>query len=319
LFSSMDRLNELKGDDADVEKGSNDGSENSERENGDGKDNDTSDAPGKGDDAQYMTEFFENVGQIKAWMSSIRKNIGAIEEVYGHFITAVTSDQTKESSAELDALIDETNGLTHKVRDALQEMQTENEKLEKKEAGSSEARIRTNMHNTLTVKFLDLVTSYQEAQRKYKDKHTEKVRRQIKIVNPGATEEEIQQALDDGAKDIFASQLVDNKFKKQAEDALNYVQNKHKEIQKLEASINELHQLFVDMAILVEAQGELINQIENNVQSARDYTEQGLKQVEAANKYQKKSRKKMCILLICLVAIAVAILAPSILKGVGKI
>jgi hypothetical protein len=44
-----------------------------------------------------MTDFFEDVGQIKAWMSSIRKNIGAIEEVYGHFITAVTSDQTKGS------------------------------------------------------------------------------------------------------------------------------------------------------------------------------------------------------------------------------
>jgi flagellar hook-basal body complex protein FliE len=29
---------------------------------------------------------------------------------------------------------------------------------------SSETRIRVNMHNTLTVKFLDLMTSYQEAQ-----------------------------------------------------------------------------------------------------------------------------------------------------------
>ena len=29
---------------------------------------------------------------------------------------------------------------------------------------SSETRIRVNMHNTLTVKFLDLMTTYQEAQ-----------------------------------------------------------------------------------------------------------------------------------------------------------
>jgi syntaxin 1B/2/3 len=214
----------------------------------------------------------------------------------------------KASSSQLDSLIDETNELTHKVRDGLQEMQNANAKA----SGSSEARIRNNMHNTLTVKFLDLVTSYQEAQRKYKDKHNDKVRRQIKIVNPDATEEQIQQAIESGSKDIFASQLVDKKYKVEAEEALKYVQSKHKEIQKLEASINELHQLFVDMAILVEAQGELINQIEKNVESATNYTRQGVKQLEQANKLQKKSRKKMCILLICLLIIAGAIIVPTL-------
>lgn len=309
----MNRLNELKGDDADLEKGEH--SDSNKDDNDENGDTDNKGGEATGEDAQYMTDFFEDVGQIKAWMSSIRKNIGAIEEVYGHFITAVTSDQTKESSAELDVLIDETNDLTHKVRDALQEMQAENAK----SSGSSEARIRNNMHNTLTVKFLDLVTSYQEAQRKYKDKHNEKVRRQIKIVNPDATEEMIQQAIESGSKDIFASQLVDNRYKKEAEEALKYVQSKHKEIQKLESSINELHQLFVDMAILVEAQGELINQIEKNVESAANYTRQGVKQLEQANKYQKKSRKKMCCLLICLLLVAAGILAPIILASLGQI
>ena len=125
-----------------------------------------------------------------------------------------------------------------------------------------------------------------------------------------ASEKDIQDALDSGSKDIFASQLVDSPYKKEAEEALNYVQSKHKEIQKLERSINELHQLFVDMAILVEAQGELINQIEANVDSATAYTAKGVKQLEKANEYQKKSRKKMCILLICVLVVAIIILAP---------
>ena len=161
-------------------------------------------------------------------------------------------------------MIDDTDSLVTSVRDALKKMGEQNAK----ESGSSENRIRSNMHNTLTVKFLDLATSYQEVQRKYKDKHTDKMRRQILIVNPSATEEQIQEAIESGSKDIFASQLVNTEYKKEAEEALNYVQNKHKEIQKLEASINELHQLFVDMAVLVEQQAELINSIENNVEKA---------------------------------------------------
>lgn len=37
-------------------------------------------------------------------------------------------------------------------------------------------------------------------------------------------------------------------------------------------SINELYQLFSDMAVLVETQGELLNNIEYNVQQASAYT-----------------------------------------------
>merc|ERR1712146_710522 len=221
--TNMDRLAELKGDDVDLEAGGSGADEANE---------------------QYMTDFFEDVGQIKAWMSSIRNNI-AIEEIYGQFITAVTSDQTKEASVELDELIDETGSLTKKVSEALKAMDADN----KQHSGSSDARMRTNIHNALSAKFLEHMTAYQEAQRKYKDKHTEKMRRQILIVNPSASEAEIQEALESGSKDVFAQQLIDSPYKKEAEEALNYVQNKHKEIQKLERSINELHQLFVEMAI----------------------------------------------------------------------
>jgi hypothetical protein len=90
----MNRLNELKGDDADVEKGDESGSEKASGSAAD--DNAAAGGGGGGEEQeQFMTEFFEEVGQIKAWMSSIRKNISAIEEVYGQFITAVTGDQTK--------------------------------------------------------------------------------------------------------------------------------------------------------------------------------------------------------------------------------
>ncbi len=34
------------------------------------------------------------------------------------------------------------------------------------------------------------------------------------------------------------------------------LQERHKDITRLETSINELHQLFMDMAVLVESQGE---------------------------------------------------------------
>jgi hypothetical protein len=60
---------------------------------------------------------------------------------------------------------------------------------------------------------------------------------------------------------------------------------------KLEASLKELHQLFLDMSLLVEAQGELLNQIEFSVESAVAYTEKGVQELEKAKEYQKSARK----------------------------
>ena len=54
-------------------------------------------------------------------------------------------------------------------------------KLGDKVKGSAQYRIRTNMHQTLTKKFLDLMTEYQEVQTKYKNKYRERVERQYKI------------------------------------------------------------------------------------------------------------------------------------------
>jgi syntaxin 1B/2/3 len=53
----------------------------------------------------------------------------------------------------------------------------------------------------------------------------------------------------------------------------------------------ELHQLFQDMAILIDAQGELLNEIEINVSTSAAYVKDGNRNLRDANKYLRKSRK----------------------------
>ena len=60
---------------------------------------------------------------------------------------------------------------------------------------------------------------------------------------------------------------------------------------KLEKSIRELHDMFLDMAMLVESQGEMIDRIEYNVEQAVDYIESAKADTKKAVKYQSKARK----------------------------
>ena len=71
----------------------------------------------------------------------------------------------------------ETNGSATQVRNMLKAMDAENKDFAARNKGASESRIRSNMHGTLTRKFVDLMAEYQELQTKYKNKYREKVER----------------------------------------------------------------------------------------------------------------------------------------------
>lgn len=48
-------------------------------------------------------------------------------------------------------------------------------------------------------------------------------------------------------------------------DTLAEIQERHRAVKDLEQSLLELHQIFLDMAVLVEAQGEMLDNIEKQV------------------------------------------------------
>ena len=84
------------------------------------------------------------------------------------------------------------------------------------------------------------------------------------------------------------------------------VAGKYQDVLTLEQSVAELHQMFLDFALLTEQQGELLDQIEHNVVQATDYVEEANVETHTAIEYQKKVRKKQCwIILIATVAAAV--------------
>ena len=69
---------------------------------------------------------------------------------------------------------------------------------EKPDSKQSEIRIRENLAITLTRKFVDVMKEYQNAQTKYKTDIKKKVKRQIQIIKPDATDEEIDVVLKSG-------------------------------------------------------------------------------------------------------------------------
>ena len=70
-------------------------------------------------------------------------------------------------------------------------------------------RVRENLLNTLTRKFIDEMKAYQAAQQKYKTDIQNKMKRQVKVVKPDATDAEVDEIMrSEGGRDALYKQTI---------------------------------------------------------------------------------------------------------------
>lgn len=101
-------------------------------------------------------------------------------------------------------------------------------------------------------------------------------------------------------------------------DTLSEIQERHDAVKEIERSLLELHQIFLDMAALVEAQGNMLNDIESNVSKASSFVMRGTDQLQGAKVLQKNSRKWTCIAIILAIVLVIVILFPILYTSVLK-
>uniref|UniRef100_A0A8C0HD77 Syntaxin 2 n=1 Tax=Chelonoidis abingdonii TaxID=106734 RepID=A0A8C0HD77_CHEAB len=154
---------------------------------------------------------------------------------------------------------------------------------------SVEVRIQKSQHSVLSWKLVEVMTEYNKTQTQFRERSKGRIQRQLEITGKNTTDEELEEMLESGNPSIFTCDIIsDSQITRQA---LNEIESRHKDIMKLESSLRALHEMFMDMAMFVEAQGEMINSIEKNVMNASDYIEHAKEKTKEALKYQSKARR----------------------------
>ena len=100
----------------------------------------------------------------------------------------------------------------------------------------------------------------------------ENILRSAKInLNRDLTEEESQQIIENPAlmQEMMKSKLLSGAHQN-LQNALYDIEERHKDLLNLERNVNEIHRMFVDLALLVSLQGDIIDNIEVNVRSAKE-------------------------------------------------
>ncbi|MQM01102.1 hypothetical protein Taro_033848 [Colocasia esculenta] len=123
----------------------------------------------------------------------------------------------------------------------------------------------------------------------------------------------IDQLIETGDSEQIFQKAIQEQGRGQVMDTLAEIQERHDTVKEIERKLLELQQIFLDMSVLVEAQGDMLNNIESQVSSAVDHVQQGTTALQKAKRLQKNSRKWMCIAIIILLII-VAIIVVAVIK-----
>jgi len=218
-------------------------------------------------DQPFLPDLFRIVKSLRSELAVMQKQVKELESATAEKLHSI--DSGKNAGAQIDRSVDEINGIATKLRAQLDAMGQGVPKLtdgaENGGFGTLD-RIKFNIHSSLMSAFVKTMQEYQEIQNRYQEDSRQLLVTQVRLKNPNATEEEIQRKINSG--DSAQLQLASTKLDL-ANESYNYVVARHKEVLKLERSLQEVHQLFVDMAALVDQQGEVIDRIAFRIANAR--------------------------------------------------
>mmetsp|Transcript_34324 Transcript_34324/g.97232 ORF Transcript_34324/g.97232 Transcript_34324/m.97232 type:complete len:321 (-) Transcript_34324:75-1037(-) len=274
---------------------------------------DSRNSPAETDSSQdkAMADFFNEVAQVKQALTTIKKNKRAMNDLHEKSKTISRSNIVQQLQQDMQASIKEVQKAATMAKakiELLDRMNSEASQQPGNEPGSSNHRMRQSVTNGLKKKLKEMMGDFQQLRTKIQEEYREVVERRVTYVTGAKpSEDQLDRMIETGEGETIFKKAILEAGRGSIVDTLAEIQERHSAVKELERSLLELHQLFLDMAVLVEAQGEMLDNIENQVGKAKDYVAKGAQNLVQARELQKSTRKYMCWAIICFVILAVII------------
>jgi syntaxin 1B/2/3 len=181
--------------------------------------------------------------------------------------------------------------------------------------GSSSDRTRSSVVNGLKKKLKDSMETFNRLRELISSEYRETVqRRYFTVTGENPDDKTLDLLISTGESETFLQKAIQEQGRGRIIDTINEIQERHDAVKELEKSLLALHQVFLDMTVLVQFQGEQLDDIESHVARASSFVHTGAEQLQTARKHQKNTRKWTCyciiLLLIIILVVVLSVLKP---------
>ncbi|KAJ8442287.1 hypothetical protein Cgig2_011210 [Carnegiea gigantea] len=269
---------------------------------------------GGGTEGMNLDKFFEDVEKVKSDMKEVEMLYKKLQDSNEECKTVHNAKRVKELRAKMDADVCQVLKKVKVIKGKLEALEKANAASRNVPGcgpGSSADRTRTSVVSGLGKKLKTMMDDFQALRARMQEEYKETVqRRYFTITGEKADEATIENLIASGESENFLQKAIQEQGKGQILDTISEIQERHDAVKEIEKNLIELHQIFLDMAALVEAQGQHLNTIESHVAHASSFVRRGTEQLEEARDYQKSSRKWCCIAILAGAVLVVVITVP---------
>ncbi|KAL6997877.1 hypothetical protein U1Q18_008046 [Sarracenia purpurea var. burkii] len=254
-----------------------------------------------------LDKFFEDVEAIKDDLRDLETLCDNLQRGHDQSKTLHNAKSVKDLRSRMDT--DVASALKKakviKVRlEALDRNNAANRSLPGCGPGSSSDRTRTSVVNGLRKKLHDSMNSFNALRQEIAGEYRETVqRRYYTVTGENADETTIDRLISTGESETFLQKAIQEQGRGKVLDTIMEIQERHEGVKEMERNLKELHQVFLDMAVLVEAQGEQLDDIESQVNRASSFVRGGAQHLDVARKHQKNTRKWTVFAIVLLLII----------------
>ncbi|KAF2418481.1 putative syntaxin-like protein psy1 [Tothia fuscella] len=252
-------------------------------------------------------DFLTRVDGVRKQIDSLSNQVSSIASAHQRAISSPDGG----SSAQVEHLVSQTQVLNTQIKDQIKYLETD-------AARSGGNVTKDSQIRNLKSQFTSRLEQYRQEESQYKKRYQEQIARQYKIVNPEASEDEVREAAQAnwGDEGVFQTALKSNRHGA-ATSVLGAVRARHNDIQKIEQTLEQLNQLFQDLAEAVIIQDTAVQAAEEQTDHVVKDTEQANVQLGKGVEHARRARKLKwwCLGLVVLIIVILG-LALGIYFGV---
>ena len=258
-----------------------------------------------------LQNFIKSNGEAQKMINIIKSNNNNLQRQKEVLLNSLSSEDKNRVNLIIQQIISQNSEYQSKIKKILEEnfVNFINDIEDNGNLYPQERRISKNLHGATVKNFQDTMIQFQSLESELKSINKRMIIRSAEIATGSKLTDEEKKEI--AMNPELAQKMIQDKLSGQAhsklQNAVRDLEERHAEIKKLETSIMEVHKLIEELAGLVKLQGEMIDDICENIAVSKTNVTDAEENIIKAKENMISARKKKCIILI-IVAVILAII-----------